>query len=62
MKRIEFIRGTGRWLMMGLILASVGFLVTSRKITLRQFCADDPACAGCGLKNLCRPQDENNSR
>jgi hypothetical protein len=58
MKRIEFIRSAGRWLMIGLILASGGFLMTSRKISLRHFCADDAPCAGCGLQRLCRPQDE----
>ena len=62
MKRIEFIRNAGRWLMLGLILASGGFLMTSREISLRHFCADDAHCDGCGLQRFCRPNDETRTR
>jgi hypothetical protein len=62
MKRIEFIRSSGRWLMILLILASGGFLMTSRKISMRRFCAADAPCDGCELKGFCHPQEENKTK
>jgi hypothetical protein len=59
MTRIEFIRSSGRWLMVLLMMAAGGFLMASRRISLRGYCTADPNCAGCGLKRVCKSVKEN---
>ncbi len=62
MTRLEFIRGTGRWLILIILLAAGGFLIESRRVTLRSYCKDDSNCAGCGLKRVCNPPEANKSK
>jgi hypothetical protein len=62
MTRIEFIRSSGRWTILLLLMAAGGFLLASRRISLRNYCTSDPNCAGCGLKRVCRPVEENKAK
>jgi hypothetical protein len=54
MTRIEFLRSSGRWLMLLLMLAAGGFLFASRRISFRNYCTSIPGCVSCGLKGVCR--------
>jgi hypothetical protein len=58
MTRTQFIRGTGRWLMLLMILAAGGFMVAYRKISLRDHCASSANCGSCGLRGVCHPREE----
>ena len=58
MTRIEFIKNTGRWLMLLLMLAAGGFLFATRRISFRNHCAATADCAACGLNRVCRPREE----
>jgi hypothetical protein len=58
MTRIEFIRNTGRWLVLLGLLAAGGFLFASRRISLRNYCAAGSNCNGCGLNRVCHPQEK----
>jgi len=58
MTRIEFIRSSGRWLMLLFLLATGGFLFASRRVTLRSYCTSKTNCAGCGLSRVCKPGEE----
>jgi hypothetical protein len=58
MTRLEFLRSTGRWLMVLGLLAAGGFLIASRRISLRDYCAADSNCTDCGLRGVCNPPEE----
>jgi hypothetical protein len=42
-----------------LLLAAGGFLFASRRVSLRNYCTSNTDCAGCGLKVVCKPAEEN---
>jgi hypothetical protein len=58
MTRIEFIRNTGRWMMVLGLLAAGGFLIASHRISRTDYCAADSNCAGCGLRRVCNPPED----
>jgi hypothetical protein len=62
MTRIEFVRGTGRWLMVMLMLAAGGFLLAARRISLGSYCAAKANCTGCGLNRVCHPREEDEKK
>ena len=42
-----------------LILAAGGFLFASRRISMQDYCAANADCAGCRLRRVCKPAEEN---
>jgi len=57
MKRKEFIKTTGRLLLLGGITTSAGYLVVNKKVTAS--CAVSPTCENCGKFQKCElPQAE----
>nr|WP_321355259.1 hypothetical protein [uncultured Draconibacterium sp.] len=51
MKRKEFIRTTGRLLLLGGITASAGYLVVNKKVSAA--CSVSPTCKNCGKVSAC---------
>jgi len=45
-----------------LMLAAGGFLFASRRISLRNYCTSNPDCAGCGLRKVCKPAEDNKAK
>ncbi len=41
------------------MLATGGFLIASRRVSMRDYCAADSNCAGCGLRRLCKQPEVN---
>ena len=48
--------------MLLLLMAAGGFLLASRRISLRNYCSSDPNCAACGLKKVCGPAEEKKAK
>jgi hypothetical protein len=44
------------------LLAVGGFLLASRRISFRNYCAADAECAACGLSQVCKTADEKTLR
>ena len=59
MTRNEFVRSTGRWLMLSVILAMAGLLLASQRVSIGNYCGTRSNCAGCGLRKVCSPADKN---
>ncbi|WP_297093909.1 hypothetical protein [uncultured Draconibacterium sp.] len=51
MKRKEFIRTTGRLLLLGGITASAGYLFVNKKVSAA--CSVSPTCKNCGKVTAC---------
>jgi len=51
MKRKEFIRTTGRLLLLGGITASTGYLFVNKKVSAS--CSVSPTCKNCGKVSAC---------
>ncbi|WP_320112003.1 hypothetical protein [Draconibacterium orientale] len=51
MKRKEFIKTTGRLLLLGGITASAGYLVVNKKVSAA--CSVSPTCKNCGKVSAC---------
>jgi hypothetical protein len=51
MKRKEFIKTTGRLLLLGGIAASAGYLVVNKKVSAS--CSVSPTCENCGKVSNC---------
>ena len=51
MKRKEFIKTTGRLLLLGGITASAGYLVVNKKVSAA--CSVSPTCKNCGKISAC---------
>lgn len=57
MKRKEFIKTTGRLLILGGITASTGYLLLNKKVSAS--CSVSPTCENCGKFQKCElPQAE----
>jgi hypothetical protein len=46
-------------MMVLLLLAASGFLIASRRISLRNYCTANDNCASCGLRRVCNSPEEN---
>jgi hypothetical protein len=51
MNRKDFIKTTGRLLILGGITASTGYLVINKKVTAT--CSVSPTCKNCGIYDDC---------
>jgi hypothetical protein len=60
MKRKEFIRTTGRLLLLGGITASAGYLVVNKKVSAA--CSVSPTCKNCGKVSACVNPDVKEER
>ncbi|WP_321995322.1 hypothetical protein [Draconibacterium orientale] len=60
MKRKEFIRTTGRLLLLGGITASAGYLVVNKKVSAA--CSVSPTCKNCGKVSACVNPEVNQER
>jgi hypothetical protein len=60
MKRKEFIRTTGRLLLLGGITASAGYLVVNKKVS--PACSVSPTCKNCGKVSACVNPDVKEER
>lgn len=60
MKRKEFIRTTGRLLLLGGITASAGYLIVNKKVSAT--CSVSPTCKNCGKVSACINPDVKEER
>nr|WP_321485269.1 hypothetical protein [uncultured Draconibacterium sp.] len=60
MKRKEFIRTTGRLLLLGGITASTGYLFVNKKVSVS--CSVSPTCKNCGKVSACINPDVKEER
>nr|WP_319997380.1 hypothetical protein [uncultured Draconibacterium sp.] len=60
MKRKEFIRTTGRLLLLGGITASTGYLFVNKKVSAA--CSVSPTCKNCGKVSACINPDVKEER
>jgi len=62
MKRKEFIRNSGRWLILCSIGVFTGYLTLNRRITGVSECEGDSLCSGCERFSTCTLQKAKRAR
>ena len=62
MTRSEFIKNSGRWMLVILILAGGAFLMASRRISPGPYCGASADCSGCGWKRICSRTEKTKTR